>query len=45
MRVVPALQRIVTEQLGVVAAGVSRRDKLDDVHRFVRTLLAARVTR
>ena len=45
VRVVAALQRIVTEQLGVVAAGVSPRDELDDVRRFVRTLLAARVTR
>ena len=40
-----ALQRIITEQLGVIAAGVSPRDYLDDMIVFVRTLLAARVTR
>ena len=40
-----ALQRIVTEQLGTIAAGVSPRDYLDDMIVFVRTLLAARVTR
>ena len=40
-----ALQRIVTEQLGTIAAGVSPRDYLDDIIVFVRTLLAARVTR
>ncbi len=39
-----ALQRIVTEQLGTIAAGVSPRDYLDDMIVFVRTLLAARVT-
>ena len=43
--VVAALQRIVTEQLGTLAAGVSPRDCLGDVQVFVRTLLAARVTR
>ena len=40
-----ALQRIITEQLGTIAAGVSPRDYLDDMIVFVRTLLAARVTR
>jgi cytochrome P450 len=40
-----ALQRIVTEQLGTIAAGVSPRDYLDDMIVFVRTLLTARVTR
>ena len=40
-----ALQRIVTEQLGTLAAGVSPAECLDDVTVFVRTLLAARVTR
>jgi len=40
-----ALQRIITEQLGTVAAGVSPRDYLDDMIVFVRTILAARVTR
>ena len=40
-----ALQRIVTEQLGTIAAGVSPRDYLDDMIVFVRTILAARVTR
>jgi len=39
-----ALQRIITEQLGTIAAGVSPRDYLDDMIVFVRTLLAARVT-
>ena len=40
-----ALQRIVTDQLGTIAAGMSPRDYLDDMIVFVRTLLAARVTR
>lgn len=40
-----ALQRIVTEQLGTIAAGVSPSDCLDEVTVFVRTMLAARVTR
>ena len=40
-----ALQRIVTEQLGVLAAGVSPAECLDDLTVFVRTLVAARVTR
>ena len=39
-----ALQRIITEQLGTIAGGVSPRDYLDDMIVFVRTLLAARVT-
>ena len=42
--VVPALQRIVTEQLGTLAGGVSPGGVLDDLVVFVRTLLAARVT-
>ena len=40
-----ALQRIATEQLGVAAAGLSPREYLDDLIVFVRTLLAAKVTR
>ena len=40
-----ALQRIITDQLGTIAAGMSPRDYLDDMIFFVRTLLAARVTR
>ena len=40
-----ALQRIVTDQLGTIAAGMSPRDYLDDMIVFVRTLLTARVTR
>ena len=40
-----ALQGIVTEQLGTLAAGVSPGECLDDVTVFVRTLVAARVTR
>ena len=40
-----ALQRIITDQLGTIAAGLSPRDYLDDMIVFVRTLLAARVTR
>ena len=40
-----ALQRIITDQLGTIAAGMSPRDYLDDMIVFVRTLLAARVTR
>ena len=40
-----ALQRIITDQLGTLAAGMSPRDYLDDMIVFVRTLLAARVTR
>ena len=40
-----ALQRIVTDQLGTIAAGISPRDYLDDIIVYVRTLLAARVTR
>ena len=39
-----ALQRIITDQLGTIAAGMSPRDYLDDMIVFVRTLLAARVT-
>ena len=39
-----ALQRIITDQLGSLAAGVSPRDYLDDMIVFVNTLLAARVT-
>ncbi len=40
-----ALQRIITDQLGTIAAGMSPRDYLDDMIVFVRTLLTARVTR
>ena len=39
-----ALQRIITDQLGTIAAGMSPRDYLDDMIVFVRTLLTARVT-
>ena len=41
----PALQRIVTEQLGTLAAGFSPADRVDDLTVFVRTLVATRVTR
>ena len=39
-----ALQRIITDQLGTIAAGVSPRDYLDDIIVYVRAILAARVT-
>ena len=40
-----ALQRIITDQLGVVATGESPREYLDDLIVFVRTLLLTRATR
>ncbi len=40
-----ALQRIVTDELGILAAGTSPRDYLDDLIVFVRDLLLATVTR
>ena len=42
---VTALQQIVTEQLGTIIAGTSPCGHLDEVNTFVRTLLAAQVTR
>ena len=43
--VFPALQRIVTEQLGTIVAGTSTRGEVDDLILFFRTLLQVRVTR
>ena len=40
-----ALQRIATDELGILAAGTSPRDYLDDLIVFVRTLLLATLTR
>ena len=40
-----ALQRIATDELGILAAGTSPRDYLDDLIVFVRDLLLATVTR
>ncbi len=40
-----ALQRIATEELGILAAGTSPRAYLDDLIVFVRALLLATVTR
>lgn len=40
-----ALQRIATDELGILAAGASPRDYLDDLIVFVRGLLLATVTR
>ena len=40
-----ALQRIATDELGILAAGTSPRDYLDDLIVFVRGLLLATVTR
>ena len=40
-----ALQRIATDELGILAAGTSPRDYLDDLIVFVRALLLATVTR
>ena len=40
-----ALQRIATDELGILAAGTSPRDHLDDLIVFVRALLLATVTR
>ncbi len=40
-----ALQRIATDELGILAAGTSPRDYLDDLIIFVRDLLLATVTR
>ena len=40
-----AIQRIITEQLGQVAANFSPREYLDDMIVFVRTLLLTKVTR
>ncbi len=40
-----ALQRIATDELGILAAGISPRDYLDDLIVFVRDLLLATVTR
>jgi cytochrome P450 len=40
-----SLQRIITEQLGYLAAGYSPRAYLDDMITFVRTLLVTKVTK
>ncbi len=40
-----SLQRIITEQLGILAAGYSPREYLDDMIKFVRTALLTRVTK
>ena len=40
-----ALQRIATDELGILAAGTSPREYLDDLIVFVRALLLATVTR
>lgn len=40
-----SLQRIITEQLGFLAAGYSPRAYLDDMITFVRTLLLTKVTK
>jgi cytochrome P450 len=42
---VQAMQRIITEQIGVVTTGFSPRDYLDDLVFFLRTVLMVRVTR
>jgi cytochrome P450 len=40
-----SLQRIITEQLGILAADYSPREYLDDMIKFVRTMLLTRVTK
>ncbi|MBK8986490.1 MAG: hypothetical protein IPM39_10475 [Chloroflexi bacterium] len=40
-----SLQRIVTEQLSVIAANYSAKDDLDEIITAVRTILATRVTK
>ncbi|HYF66417.1 MAG TPA: cytochrome P450 [Herpetosiphonaceae bacterium] len=40
-----AMQRIITEQIGVVSTGFSPREYLDDLILFLRTVLMVRVTR
>lgn len=40
-----SLQRIITEQLGILGADFSPREYLDDMIRFVRTALLTRVTK
>jgi cytochrome P450 len=42
---VQAMQRIITEQIGVVTTGFSPREYLDDLVFFLRTVLMVRVTR
>ena len=41
--VVASLRRIVTEQIGVIVAGLSPRDYVDDLSRVLRGLLMAKV--
>ena len=42
---VKAMQRVITEQIGVVSTGFSPREYLDDLVFFLRTVLMVRVTR
>ncbi len=42
---VQAMQRVITEQIGVVTTGFSPREYLDDLVFFLRTILLVRVTR
>jgi cytochrome P450 len=45
VRVVEAMQRLATEQLGLMVAGRAPGDMVDDMRVFIRDLLNAKVTR